>query len=353
MDISFIIPAYNAESVIERSVFSIIRNNVSAEVEVIVVDDGSTDQTAKVCQKMAEEDARVSVFTIENSGQGLARNFGLSKAVGDYICFADADDEVIIENIYKMWLKAKEERANVIMGSYIRKMGEQIQYPNLPQVEGAFVKSNDKSSLYHKIKTESVFGYVWNKLYEKEFLLKHTLLMDDIKRVYMEDLLFNMKVWSCKPKVYYMGIPVYAYYVDQASTTRNHDERIHEKNVTMIETMTAHLEKAGVLSQNLDMVIPIVMRMYCWSLVKNIPYEGNSIKKIKARSMAFGKNAAVRKCISQKHAIKQLFYLPSGLQSVFYAFCCLGLKWKCDALLALVFSFTYPILKRYIASAVK
>ena len=192
MDISFIIPAYNAESVIERSVSSIIKSEISAKVEVIIVDDGSTDHTAKVCQKMAETDLRISVFTIKNSGQGLARNFGVSKASGDYICFADADDEVIIENIYRMWLKAKEKRANVVMGSYIRKMGLQIQYPNLPEVEGAFAKSKDKSSLYHKIKTESVFGYVWNKLYEKEFLTKHNLLMDDIKKVYMEDLLFNM-----------------------------------------------------------------------------------------------------------------------------------------------------------------
>lgn len=353
MDISFIIPAYNAESVMERSVSSITNHTIAAEVEVIIVDDGSTDRTAEVGQKMAADDSRVSVFTIKNSGQGLARNFGLSKASGDYICFADADDEVIIENVYKMWLKAKEEQANVVMGSYIRRMGEWIQHPNLPQVEGAFEKSNVKSSLYHKIKTESVFGYVWNKLYEKEFLSQKNLLMDDIKKVYMEDLLFNMKVWSCNPKVYYMGIPVYAYYVDQASTTRNHDERIHEKNVTMIETMVGHLEKAGRLSENLDMVIPIVMRMYCWSLVKNIPYEGNSFKKIKKRSMAFSRNAAVRKCLRQKHVIKQLFYLPSCLQSVFYSFCCMGLKWKCDALLALVFCITYPILKRYIASAVK
>lgn len=348
MDISFIIPAYNAEAVIERSISSIVKNKISAEVEVIVVDDGSKDNTAAVCKKMAAVYSSISVYTIENSGQGIARNYGLAKAVGDYICFVDADDEVIMENIYKMWIRAKEKHVNVIMGSYIRKMGTQIEYPNLPQTEGFF-----EHALYHKIKTESVFGYVWNKLYEKEFLSKHDLIMDDIRKVYMEDLLFNMKVWSHKPSTYYMGIPVYAYYVDQASTTRNHDVRIHEKNVTMIETMTNYLEEKNVLEENLDMVIPIVMRMYCWSLVKNIPYEGNSIKMIKTRSLVFSRNAAVRKCIGQKGAIRQLFYLPSKLQSIFYAFCCLGLRWKCDTLLALVFFVTYPLLKTYISGAVK
>ena len=348
MDISFIIPAYNAEAVIERSVSSIVKNKIPAEVEVIVVDDGSKDNTAAVCRKMAESDSAISVFTIQNSGQGLARNYGLSRATGDYICFVDADDEVIMENIYKMWIKAKENHIDVIMGSYVRKMGSQTEYPHLPQTEGFFEKD-----LYHKIKTESVFGYVWNKLYEKEFLSKHDLVMDDIRKVYMEDLLFNMKVWSHKPKTYYMGIPVYAYYVDQVSTTRNYDEKIHEKNVIMIENMTNYLEEKAVLEENLDMVIPIVMRMYCWSLVKNVPYEGNSIKRIRTRSLVFSRNEAVRKCIRQRGAIRQLFYLPSKLQSIFYAFCCLGLRWKCDALLALVFFITYPLLKTYISGAVK
>ena len=353
MDISFIIPAYNAESVIEQSVSAIKKYDFEEDVEIIIIDDGSTDRTAEVCHKMADVDSAISVFSIENSGQGIARNVGLSHAKGDYIFFADADDEVIAENIHKMWLKAKEEKADVIVGSYIRKIGSQLQYPNLPDTEGIFAKTHNKKSLYHKIKTESVFGYVWNKLYEKEFLTKYNLLMDDIKKVYMEDLLFNVKVWSHNPKTYYMGIPVYAYHVDNTSTTRKPDARIHEKNVVMIETMTGYLEKENALTENLDMVIPIIMRMYCWSLVKNVPYEGNSIKKIKCRSLVFSQNTAVRKCIGQKQAIKQLFYLPSKLQSIFYAFCCFGLKWKMDTFLAFVFFITYPLLKSYISNTVK
>lgn len=353
MDISFIIPAYNAESVIKRSVESIKKCTSKIEMEIIIVDDGSKDRTAEVCREMAQEDSSISVFSIENCGQGLARNVGLANAKGEYICFADADDEVLVDNVYRMWIKAKEVNANVVMGSYIRKMDSGVDYPNLPNLEGFFEKTSDKKSLYHKIKTESVFGYVWNKLYEKSFLEKHNLVMDDIRKVYMEDLLFNVKVWSHNPKTYYMGIPVYAYCVDNESTTRKADEKIHEKNVAMIETMTVYLKEKKLLSDNLDMVIPIVMRMYCWSLVKNIPYEGNSVRKILSRSKAFSNSDAVRTCISQKKAMEQLFYLPSKLQSIFYSFCCLGLQWKCDALLALVFFVTYPLLKRYIAGSVK
>jgi len=353
MDISFIIPAYNAETVIEKSVASIQKWSYEASIEIIIINDGSTDNTRSLCEKMAEADNRISVYSISNSGQGIARNKGLSCAKGDYVCFADADDKVVVDNIYKMWIKAKELRANVVMGSYIRQTDSHTELPNLPDTEEFFSKESPKASFYHKIKTESVFGYLWNKLYEKHFLDEHKLELDDIRTVYMEDLLFNVKVWSHNPKVYYMGIPVYEYYVGNVSTTRKADEKIHEKNVAMIESMVTYLDKENALADNLDMVIPIVMRMYCWSLVKNIPYEGNSVRKIKQRSKVFCHNRAVRKCLQQKRAIKQLFYLPSKMQSIFYAFCCLCLKWKWNTFLAIVFFITYPVLKRYIAHAVK
>jgi len=353
MDISFIIPAYNAESVIEKSISSIQKWNYDGEIEIIVINDGSDDHTQAVCEKMSEADGRICVYSIPNSGQGIARNKGLSLAQGKYVFFADADDAVKIENVYAMWLKAKEQKVNVVMGSYERKTDTDTDVPNLPTTEDFFSLSNDKKSLYHLIKTESVFGYLWNKLYEKEFLLRHDLLLDDIRKVYMEDLLFNVKVWCHRPTVYYMGIPVYEYNVGNESTTRKADERIHEKNVAMIEAMVNYLEQENALADNLDMVIPIVMRMYCWSLVKNIPYEGNSVKKIRKRSIVFCKSAAVNKCIRQKKAMGQLFYLPSKLQSIFYGFCGVCLKWKWNTFLAIVFFLTYPILKKYIAHTLK
>lgn len=353
MDISFIIPAYNAESEIEKCVYSIQKWDYAPEIEIIIINDGSRDQTLSMCWELAKEDSRVSVFSIENSGQGVARNYGLKHASGEYVCFVDADDEIIAENIYKMWNKAKEKKVNIVMGSYVRQADSKLQFPNLPAIEDFFSKDKGIDSLYHKIKAESAFGYVWNKLYEKRFLEMNNLRMDDIRTVYMEDLLFNMKVWSRNPKIYYMGIPVYVYHVENESTTRKLDENIHIKNVAMIDNMTNYLERNNILDDNLDMVIPMIMRMYCWSLVKNIPYEGISIHKIKQRSSVFCNSIAVRKCIENGNVVKQLFSLPSKAQSLFYTLSYYCLKWKWNTLMATIISTTYPVLKYYISGAVK
>ena len=89
--ISCIIPAYNVEAYIERCLSSIL-NQRHANVEVIVVDDGSTDSTPDLLRKIAAADSRVAVFHQENARQGAARNLGLEHATGDYIWFIDADD---------------------------------------------------------------------------------------------------------------------------------------------------------------------------------------------------------------------------------------------------------------------
>ena len=354
LDISFILPVYNGESYIEKSIGSILKWNREPKIEILVIDDGSTDETLNFCKKIAETDRRVHLFSIENSGQSIARNYGMKQCFGRYIYFVDADDRVDVDEIYHMWVVAEQENVDVIMGGYFRVNGDHSERISLPG-EGfmARVGTSEEQALYHKVKAESAFGYLWNKLYKKEFLDKNNLQMDDIRKVYMEDQLFNLKVWSKNPSWYCCDKPVYYYEVGNVSTTRRAEPQIHMKNLVMIDALIAYYSEYQILEENLDVLIPLIMRTFCWSLVKNIEYEAKSTAKMRERAKAYMDSPNVQKAIKIRGAVKMLWKLPSFLQAVFYSVCMVLIRWKWSGFVAGLFYMTYPIMKKYIFRVLK
>ena len=90
--ISVIVPIYNVEKYLKKCVDSLLSQTLK-EIEIILVDDGSTDESLKICNAYSETDNRIQVFSNRNVGQGLERNFGVKKATGEYISFLDSDDQ--------------------------------------------------------------------------------------------------------------------------------------------------------------------------------------------------------------------------------------------------------------------
>lgn len=102
--VSVIIPIYNIKEYLERCVLSVCRQTYD-NLEIILVDDGSTDGTGELCDRLAEQDGRIRVFHKENGGSSTARNLGIAKAAGEYYGFVDSDD-YISENMYELLVKA-------------------------------------------------------------------------------------------------------------------------------------------------------------------------------------------------------------------------------------------------------
>lgn len=117
--ISVIIPAYNVEKYIEECLRSVI-NQTYRELEIIVVDDGSTDSTGKICDSLSKEDSRIIVIHKDNAGAGFARNDGLKIASGDYICFLDADDFLPQDAYEYMIISLKKHKADLFIGKDVR-----------------------------------------------------------------------------------------------------------------------------------------------------------------------------------------------------------------------------------------
>ncbi len=182
--ISIIVPMYNAEKWLEKCVNSIIEQSYS-NIEILLINDGSTDKTLEICKKIEKIDNRVRVIDKKNEGVSKTRNLGLENATGKYIKFVDSDDWLEKNACEELIKIIKEEKTDlVICGLNIYKKNKLLRTPHLEKkiVE---IKKNIKEFEY----IYRVFASPCNKLYRKDKIVEKFREDLDIG----EDLLFNIK----------------------------------------------------------------------------------------------------------------------------------------------------------------
>ncbi|WP_270306305.1 glycosyltransferase family 2 protein [Streptococcus infantarius] len=161
--ISIILPIYNAEVYLESTIKS-IQEQTYLNWELIVIDDGSKDNSLKVLEEIARKDNRIICFHKENGGSSQARNFGLSKATGNFIAFIDDDDKLEPDFLDTLFKAIIEYRADVAMCNIIQNNGT-LEYP---WKEIDFFKS--KESVFDEYAKGGICNRVWNKLYRREVI---------------------------------------------------------------------------------------------------------------------------------------------------------------------------------------
>ena len=117
--ISVIVPVYNIELYIEECIKSIL-NQTYGKIEILLIDDGSTDRSGEICRKYAQIDSRIKVLRKENGGLSSARNYGMNYAMGDYYLFVDGDDTVEEDICQKLWDLLKKENAEIVISALYR-----------------------------------------------------------------------------------------------------------------------------------------------------------------------------------------------------------------------------------------
>ena len=115
--VSVIVPIYNVEKYLGKCVESICSQTYE-NIQILLIDDGSTDNSGAMCDALALEDCRIQVFHKENEGLGLTRNFGIKHAIGDYIFFVDSDDYIEKDSIARMLEEAVSQDADLVVEGY-------------------------------------------------------------------------------------------------------------------------------------------------------------------------------------------------------------------------------------------
>lgn len=171
--ISVIVPVYNVEKYLHRCVDSILTQTFT-DFELILVDDGSTDNSGKICDWYASKDLRVQVVHKQNEGVSIARNIGIDLAKGKWTSFVDADDWVE-QNYCEVLLKEIEDNDLLYWGTIeeYEDRGKTIYYPNNICVEGR--ERIESAILYLKQNNQKYeyFGFTWNKLFRTEIIKNH------------------------------------------------------------------------------------------------------------------------------------------------------------------------------------
>lgn len=214
--ISIIIPAYNSESTIRRCVDS-IRNQTYRNLEIIVVNDGSTDSTGEVVNEISNTDSRVKLISIPNGGVSHARNVGIDSATGDYIAFVDSDDTVD-SDMYRSLLDLIHEYNVQIAHCSYKNCDEKGTVLSKVGGTGKVIVQGSEQAVECLLTGKYFTGGAWNKLYSDK-IIGTTRFDENIK--INEDILFNFEVFSKSEKTVYTDEPFYNYYAVSSSATHS------------------------------------------------------------------------------------------------------------------------------------
>ena len=242
--VSVIIPAYNVEDYIDETLQSFI-NQTLQDIEIIVVDDGSTDSTCKILEKYQQMDNRISILHQENKGAGIARNLGMEHATGEYLYFFDADDYCIPSFLQSVVQKADRTQADIVVFDYYRidhVTKKEILYHGLNR--SLFPK--DKDYFNYKDLPNRILSIVnptpWNKLYRRSYIQDTNLQYLGLSTT--NDITFASLSVAMANKVVYLGKPFMYYRINRKEAITSFKQKKLNNVIAAIESV---IEQASML----------------------------------------------------------------------------------------------------------
>lgn len=218
MELSIIIPVCNVEQYIGSCLGSIYRQGLrESDFEVIVINDGSTDQTMTVVEEMMNCHHNIHVINQSNAGPSVSRNAGMEKATGEYVLFVDSDDLLMDNGLSVLMQKAIETSAEMVVPDYIRKKDGEIA----PQYEARITDPQiiDKSGLEYYVEdyNPQMGSFIWRILYKRSFLNENHIRL--VPGVYYEDIPFLQECFLKAQRVIGIHLLYYIYRIRQRSCT--------------------------------------------------------------------------------------------------------------------------------------
>ena len=246
--LSVIIPVYNVEEYLEECLNSVC-NQTLTDIEIICVNDGSTDNSGDILQDFAKQDTRIQIINQENAGLSAARNTGLKYATGEYITFLDSDDWISLDYYETLYNSAKENDADIAVGNVISwfhnaKMGfgyaSKFSFSDMKDV---IVTHTDKNNILQSCA-------VWNKIYKRELIFGNNLTFYHGKMV--EDFPFTFLAVALAGKI--VCCPFTFLYYRQRGTSIMQDPTKQVRNALDVldnyKTLYSDLQKLDVLHKD-------------------------------------------------------------------------------------------------------
>lgn len=239
--VSVIVPIYNAKKHIARCVES-IRRQTYRNLEILLLNDGSSDVSGPICAMYAKVDSRITLIDKANSGVSATRNLGMRAAKGKYLQFVDADDTLQPYATEMLVQKAEENAADMVIAHYNRveppKERQAQRAPRMPEevdpgfdpftrvqtfgflMEGYMGKAQFAYGLMQE-PASFYYGVMWNKLYRADIVREHSDIACSEELDYSEDFYFNLSFIRYAERFYALSTPIYNYVQNPESLVHN------------------------------------------------------------------------------------------------------------------------------------
>lgn len=238
-DVSVIIPIYNGEKYIPKTLKSMI-NQTHKNIEIICIDDGSTDKTMALLNEYAKRHKNIRVFSQENQGVGKTRNRGLVLARGKYVIFLDVDDEFDKNMLKVMYERAEEFNSDIVVCNSITAWSNTLINYKMTPIKFAFNMNDIPDTIFNF----NMGGQVWDKLYKKKFLVENQIVFPDLKNT--EDLYFNYVALALAPRISIVYEHFVKYYVTNPNSVSSRKNEEPLCTLQALILLKKKLEELGV-----------------------------------------------------------------------------------------------------------
>lgn len=242
--VSVIIPSYNAERFINECLDSVLAQTLK-DIEVIVVDDGSTDNTFKIEQEYADRDPRVTALQQKNSYAGVARNNGMKHATGTYLYFLDSDDYIDRDALQSLVDSADSCNADVVVcrsRRYSMKDGstDPISYALRDYKMNTPLTQEDIAKTLFR----SVVGWPWDKLFRRDFIVKHRLEYQPLRST--NDAFFVFMAMALAKTTYCLDKELVTHRIDNKESVSNTRQKSWNNALIAMDSIEKRLREEGI-----------------------------------------------------------------------------------------------------------
>ena len=248
--VSIIVPVYNVEKYIDRCLDSLIHQTLK-DIEIIIINDGSTDRSFEICEKYAEKDSRIKLYSKENEGLGLTRNYGIKRAAGTYIAFLDSDDYIDKDFYEKLYFNIKKMNNDIVFACIKTKfLDGSIGIGTIPFHKDI---TSAKNVMYSMLHVENIKEYnknympicVWRSLYKKEIIEKYNIIFESERKFISEDILFNIDYLMHSKQASFVYDTYYYYCLNSNSLTTKYKPERFELAIVLYKEIINRLSKYG------------------------------------------------------------------------------------------------------------
>lgn len=252
--ITVIIPVYNVEEYIRQCIDSVIGQTYT-ELEVILVDDGSTDSSGIICDEYVRKDTRIKVIHKENGGLSSARNVALDIATGEYIAFVDSDDYLALDTFEKCYAKLLQTNADVCMFSHYTTDGKEQIPQKLPFKKEFYNRVEVQELVFPKFfgatqDDDALEGFVCRQVF-KRTIIGDTRFRSE-REYFAEDVAFDIEVYNNVSSICIINEPLYFYRYVATSLSNKYREDLFEKFNKLLVFMNEMGEGGDIYNRILD-----------------------------------------------------------------------------------------------------